>query len=96
MFSSCFCPNRQYFFVYTNGNSWLNSFQLRNFSLYLNSELIDDKQLTRTLNLFRHSYRPVLQILTAILSLFRVFMVIPILDQHLHILAEKLLRIWLL
>ena len=66
MFSSCFCSNRQYFFVYTNGNSWLNSFQLRNFPLYLNSQLIDEKQLTRTLNLFRHSYRPVLQILTAI------------------------------
>ena len=24
------------FFVYTNENSWLNSFQLRNFTLYLN------------------------------------------------------------
>ena len=33
---------------------------------YLNSQLIDDKQLTRTLNLFSHNYRPVLQILTAI------------------------------
>lgn len=52
--------------MYTNGNSWLNSLYLRNFALYLNSQLIDDKQLTRTLKLFRHDYRPVLQILTAL------------------------------
>ena len=44
MFQSCFCSNRQYFFVYTNGNSSLNSFQLRNFSLYLNSQLFSRQQ----------------------------------------------------
>ena len=49
MFQSCFCSNRQYFFVYTNGNSWLNSFQLRNFSLYLNSQL-PSRQQTITCN----------------------------------------------